>query len=113
VRPSSCGEVIVKTCVDAGFEPRIAVESDEYEVLQGYVAAGLGVTLLPDLALPALRADLVVRPTRPEAPKRRVWAVTRAEGARSAATDAMVAVLGGVGEEIAAGAAGAVAAKAA
>jgi DNA-binding transcriptional LysR family regulator len=113
VRPSSCGEAVVKACRDAGFEARIAVESDEYQVLQGYVAAGLGVTLLPDLALPTLRDDLVVRPTDPEAPKRRVWAATRVEGARSAATEAMVAILREVGEELAARAAGELAVKAA
>jgi DNA-binding transcriptional LysR family regulator len=93
VRPSSCGEVIVTACREAGFEPRIAFESDEYQVLQGYVAAGLGFTLLPDLALPTLRPDLVVRPTEPEAPERRVWAAVRAKGARSAATEAMLGVL--------------------
>ena len=71
----------------------MAFESDEYEVHQAFVAAGLGYALLPELALPALRADLVVRPTEPEAPKRRVWAATRPEGARSAATGAMVEVL--------------------
>jgi DNA-binding transcriptional LysR family regulator len=113
VRPSSCGEVVVNTCLDAGFEPRIAVESDEYQVLEGYVAAGLGVTLLPDLAVPTLREHLVLRPTEPAAPQRRVWAATRAEGARSVATDAMVTVLRQVGEELADEAAGEVAAKAA
>jgi DNA-binding transcriptional LysR family regulator len=113
VRPSSCGQVVVKTCAEAGFEPRIAVESDEYQVLQGYVAAGLGVTLLPDLALPTLGDDVVVRPTDPAAPMRRVWAATRAEGARSLATEAMVAVLRQVGEELASRAAGELAAKAA
>jgi len=113
VRPSSCGEVVVKACVGAGFEPRIAVESDEYQVLEGYIAAGLGVTLLPDLALPTLHDELVVRPTEPAAPKRRVWAATRAEGARSIATEAMVAVLREVGDELADEAARGVAAKAA
>ena len=113
VRPSSCGQAVVAACRDAGFEARIAVESDEYQVLQGYVAAGLGVTLLPDLALPTLRDDLVIRPTRPAAPVRRVWAVTRAEGARSAATEVMVGVLREVGEELAAQVAGELAAKAA
>ena len=103
VRPSSCGEVIVKACRDAGFEPRIAFESDEYQVLQGYVAAGLGLTLLPDLALPNLRDDLVVRSTNPEAPKRRVWAATRAKGARSQATEAMVQTLRATGERFADG----------
>jgi molybdate transport repressor ModE-like protein len=101
VCPSSCGEVVKQACRQAGFDPGIGFESDEYQVLQAYVAAGLGFTLLPDLALPTLRSDLVVRPTRPEAPKRRVWAATRAEGARSAATDAMVEVLRQVGQRFA------------
>jgi molybdate transport repressor ModE-like protein len=101
VCPSSCGEVVKQTCRQAGFDPGIGFESDEYQVLQAYVAAGLGFTLLPDLALPTLRSDLVVRPTKPEAPKRRVWAATRAEGARSAATDAMVEILRRVGQRFA------------
>jgi molybdate transport repressor ModE-like protein len=103
VRPSSCGDAIAKACLEAGFEPRIAFESDEYEVLQGYVAAGLGFTLLPDLALPTLRDDLVVRPTEPDAPKRRVFAATRAKGARSQATEAMVSTLREVGARFAGG----------
>src|SRR5687767_3248669 len=83
VCPSSCGDVVKQACRQAGFEP------------------GLGFTLLPDLALPTLRRDLVVRPTTPEAPKRRVWAATRAEGARSPATEAMVEILRAVGQRFA------------
>src|SRR5436190_4328840 len=98
VCPSSCGDVVKAACRQAGFDPDIAFESDEYEVQQAYVAAGLGFTLLPDLALPTLRSDLVVRPTKPDAPKRQVWSATRARGARSAATEAMVGVLRRVGE---------------
>jgi molybdate transport repressor ModE-like protein len=97
-RPSSCGEVVVQACRDAGFEPHIGFESDDYHVMQGFIAAGLGVTLLPDLALPTLRSDLVVRPTEPEAPTRRVWAASRAEGARSPATGEMLQILADVGE---------------
>lgn len=97
--PSSCGEVVKATCRAAGFEPHVAYESDDYHVLQGYVAAGLGVTLLPDLALPTLRSDVVVRPIEPQAPLRRVWAATRK--ARSAGTDAMLSVLTDVGERFA------------
>jgi molybdate transport repressor ModE-like protein len=93
VRPSSCGRAIVEACREAGFDPRIAFESEEYQVLQGYVAAGLGVTLLPDMVLPTLHPDLVVVPTQPEPPKRRVWAAVRAKGARSVATEAMLAIL--------------------
>jgi DNA-binding transcriptional LysR family regulator len=101
-RPSTCGEVIFQACRTAGFEPQIGFESDDYHVMQGFIAAGLGVTLLPDLALPTLRDDLVVRPTDPPAPKRRVWAATRAEGSCSPATDEMVAILVEVGEGFAA-----------
>jgi DNA-binding transcriptional LysR family regulator len=99
-RPSTCGEVIFAACRSAGFEPRIGFESDDYHVMQGFIAAGLGFTLLPDLALQTLRSDLVVRPTDPPAPQRRVWAATRAEGARSPATDEMLAVLVEVGAAI-------------
>ena len=46
-------------------------------------------------------ADPALRPRRaatdPPAPERRVWAATRAEGARSPATDEMVAILAEVG----------------
>jgi DNA-binding transcriptional LysR family regulator len=97
-RPSSCGDAVVRACRDAGFSPRIGFESDDYHVMQGFIAAGLGFTLLPDLALPTLRSDLVVRPTDPPTPKRRVWAATRAQGARSPATDEMVSTLVEVGE---------------
>ena len=97
--PSSCGEMVLRACRDAGFDPRVGFESDDYHVLQGFVAAGLGVTLLPDLALPTLRSDIVVLPTDPPAPMRRVWAETRQT--RSAATDAMLAVLEGAGERFA------------
>ncbi|MCD6015600.1 MAG: LysR family transcriptional regulator [Solirubrobacterales bacterium] len=96
-RPSSCGEVVLRACRDAGFEPKVGFESDDYHVMQGFISAGLGFTLLPDLALPTLRDDLVVRPTDPPAPERRVWAATRAEGARSPATEEMVAILVEVG----------------
>ena len=95
--PSSCGEAVLGACRRAGFEPRVGFSSDDYHVMQGFIAAGLGVTLLPDLALPTLRPDLVVRPTDPPAPERRVWAVTRGEGSRSPATAEMLAVLVEVG----------------
>jgi molybdate transport repressor ModE-like protein len=98
--PSSCGLIVAQACRDAGFEPRIGFESDDYHVLQGFIAAGLGVTLLPDLALNTLRKDVVVRPTEPAAPMRRVYAVTRRT--RSAATDALLGCMVAAGEHFAA-----------
>ncbi len=92
-RPSSCSEVVVESCREAGFEPRIAFESDDYSVLQGFVAGGLGVTLLPDLALAAVREDVVIKKVAQTAPQRRVWGAVRAVGARSPAADAMLEIL--------------------
>ena len=97
IRPSSCDTAMITACRDAGFEPKVSFESDDYHVLQGFVAAGLGVTLLPDLAMPTLRADLVVKAITPVPPARRVYAAVRPEGSRSPATDAMVEVLREVG----------------
>jgi DNA-binding transcriptional LysR family regulator len=98
--PSSCGDVVIRACRNAGFEPAVGFESNDYHVMQGFIAAGLGVTLLPDLALQTLRSDLVVRATDPPAPKRRVWAATRSEGARSPATEEMISILVEVGASL-------------
>jgi DNA-binding transcriptional LysR family regulator len=110
-RPSSCADVVIFACRDAGFEPRVDFESDDYIVLQGFVAAGLGVTLLPDLALASLNPDVVVRPIEPKPPLRRVWAATRPAGSRSRATEAMVEMLQGQGRRLAGEASRAAAAK--
>src|SRR3954447_16588507 len=100
-RPSSCSELVLVACQEAGFEPRVEFESDDYSVLQCFVAGGLGVACLPVLALASLRSDVVVRPIEPETPQRRVWAAIRGEGARSPAAEAMVDVLRAEGQRLA------------
>ena len=50
-----CRQHLVARCRDAGFEPRLTHESDDYVVVQNLVAVGLGVTLLPRSALEASR----------------------------------------------------------
>jgi len=97
VSRGSCREHVIRTCQRAGFEPKIGFESDDYTILQGLVAGGLGVTLLPELAMSGKNPEIEVRRVAGKQPKRRVWAVTR-EGATSPATDAMVGVLGEVGK---------------
>ncbi len=98
--PSTCGEVVLAACRSAGFEPQVGFETDDYHVMQGFIVAGLGTTLLPDLALPTLRDGLVVRPTTPVAPERRVWATVRSEGSRSPSTQAMLEILTEVGANL-------------
>ena len=87
-----CGAMHRHACQAAGFEPRVSFESEDYGVVQGLVAAGVAVSLLPMLALSNVRDDIVVRPLGSETPVRRVSAAVSA-GYRSLATQAMLEVL--------------------
>ncbi|WP_327010760.1 LysR family transcriptional regulator [Dactylosporangium sp. NBC_01737] len=51
-----CRTSLVRRCAAAGFAPQIAFTTDDYVAVQALVAAGLGVTILPDLALRAHRS---------------------------------------------------------
>jgi DNA-binding transcriptional LysR family regulator len=90
-RPSSCRAKVLQFGREAGFEPRIAFESEDYNVLQGFVAGGLGVTVLPELA--AGHPEIELREIRGSKPTRRVWAVTRESQSRSPAAEEMLAML--------------------
>ena len=64
---------------EAGFEPRVAYTSDDYFAIQGLVASGMGVALVPGLALISTREDVAVRPLRGRPPYRRIGAVFPAD----------------------------------
>jgi DNA-binding transcriptional LysR family regulator len=55
-----CRVQLLDTCRAAGFTPEIAFETDDYVAVQSLVAAGLGVSTLPELALRAHRHPDVV-----------------------------------------------------
>lgn len=55
-------DVLRRVCRDAGFEPRIAFAANDYQETQGMVAAGIGIALAPQLALSALRPDIIAVP---------------------------------------------------
>jgi DNA-binding transcriptional LysR family regulator len=92
---SSCAdwEVFATACRRAGFEPRIAFRHDDYLALQGLVAAGLGVALLPDLATASVRDDIVLRLLEPRGPVRHVTAVMMAGNCQSPTVEAMLEAL--------------------
>ena len=92
-------EILLRACQSAGFEPRIAFPSDDYLAIQGFVAAGMGVSLVPDLALLAVRDDVVVRALRTRPPVRHIVAGTLAGGYCSPAKQAMLETLCEVGRE--------------
>jgi molybdate transport repressor ModE-like protein len=93
-----CRQITETVCREAGFEPRVAFEADETMAAQALVAAGVGVTLLPQLALTTLHPGVVARRLA-NPPARRIWAA-RLEGAyASPASDAMLQTLEDVAEE--------------
>ena len=89
----ACAEMTRRACERAGFVPRIAFESDDYGAIQGFVAAGVGVALIAELALTTVRDDIVIRSLGREAPMRRIHAAALGGGYRSPATTAMLEIL--------------------
>lgn len=80
-----CDRVLAWAYAQQGFEPVHAMRTDDYAVVQGLVAAGTGVALVPRLALGAPRADLAVRPPAgPELAREISVVVLRSTAARSA-----------------------------
>lgn len=96
---SPCARHVVRSCHAAGFEPNGAFESDDYQTVQGLVAAGVGVALIPELALSVVREDIAIRALSPAPPIRRVIAATPAGVRLVPAAPAMLAVLERVARE--------------
>jgi DNA-binding transcriptional LysR family regulator len=92
-RASACARHVVRRCHAAGFEPRVSFESDDYQTVQGLVAAGVGVALIPQLALPVVREDIVVRALAPAPPVRQVIAAVPAGAQLVPAAPAMLGIL--------------------
>jgi DNA-binding transcriptional LysR family regulator len=93
--------LFLRTCHAAGFEPRIAFECDDYLAIQGFVAAGVGASFIPDLALITVRDDVVIRSLGARPPARRIFAATLADSYCSPARQAMLDILVEVGTEFA------------
>jgi DNA-binding transcriptional LysR family regulator len=78
---SPCARHVVRCCHAAGFDPIVSFESDDYQTVQGLVAAGVGVALIPKLAVASARDDIAIRALSPYSPVRNVIAATP-EGSR-------------------------------
>ena len=102
---STCPDtaVFLRACQVAGFEPRLAFQSVDYLAIQGFVAAGVGVSFIPDLALVTVRDDIVIRSLGPTPPVRRIMATTLEGSYCSPARQAMLDILAEVGREFAGG----------
>jgi DNA-binding transcriptional LysR family regulator len=92
-RTSPCARHVVRCCHAAGFEPNVSFESDDYQTVQGLVAAGVGVALIPELALSVVREDIAIRALSPSPPTRNVIAAAPSDARLSPATPVMLAIL--------------------
>jgi DNA-binding transcriptional LysR family regulator len=90
---SPCARHVVRSCHAAGFEPTVSFESDDYQTVQGLVAAGVGVALIPELALSVVREEIAIRALSPAPPVRRVVAAAPAGARLVPAAPAMLGVL--------------------
>lgn len=75
--PGPCLEPVIDSCAAAGFSPDFVIQSEDYATAQGFVAAGLGVGLMPRLGLRNRHPGIVVRPVRNPEPVRVISVAVR------------------------------------
>ncbi|PZG07291.1 LysR family transcriptional regulator, partial [Nonomuraea aridisoli] len=87
-----CRSHLLDMCEKAGFAPRITFTSDDIVAVQALVAGGLGLTLLPGLALSAHR-NPEVEVTEVPGSVRHVYAAVYGEAPHPPATEALLTAL--------------------
>ena len=84
-------KLLTANCAAAGFEPNIVFQINDCEMTQALVAAGMGISLLPRLALHPIHPGVTVLPLK-NTHVRRVLAL-RLEETRTPASDAFLTLL--------------------
>jgi DNA-binding transcriptional LysR family regulator len=87
-----CRSSLVRQCESVGFTPKISFTTDDYLAVQALVAAGLGVTTLPELCLRAARHPGIATSPLPGA-RRHVFAMTYGEPPDSKSTVRLIDTL--------------------
>jgi DNA-binding transcriptional LysR family regulator len=77
-----CRGQLVEVCERAGFTPRIDFATDDYPAVVGLVSAGLGVAVLPQLAIESVRPRGARTVTLEPAVRREIVALTLPDLAR-------------------------------
>jgi DNA-binding transcriptional LysR family regulator len=90
--PTAAHACLLACTARAGFTPDIAFTSDNFDAVLALVREGLGVAIVPGLALTRGTADIRIIPVRDSLPRRHVCALTRG-GERSPLVRAFLASL--------------------
>ncbi|QSB16641.1 LysR family transcriptional regulator [Natronosporangium hydrolyticum] len=89
-----CRQVVLDACSSVGFSPDFRVETHDYPTAISFVAAGVGVTVLPRLGVGAmLPTGLVALPVVDPVPRRRIAIKVRESVSDNPATQRVVALL--------------------
>ncbi|RLU90404.1 LysR family transcriptional regulator [Streptomyces griseocarneus] len=75
--PGPCLDPVLDACARAGFSPNFVVESGDYATALGFVAAGLGIGMMPRTGLTAPHPGVVILPVRNPEPVRKIYAAAR------------------------------------
>ncbi len=67
-----CRQIVIDACASVGFTPAFHIETHDYPTAISFVAAGIGITVLPRLGLGVLPPGLVVIPVVDPTPVRRI-----------------------------------------
>jgi DNA-binding transcriptional LysR family regulator len=70
-RNNRCGlyDQVISVCRHAGFTPKVVQEANEMQIMLGFIAAGIGVSLLPDHVKRLRKPGIVFRPLTPSSAK--------------------------------------------
>lgn len=91
--PGMCRKIMLDAFAAAGFTPKFVVESDDYPTAQGFVAAGLGVTMVPVLSLGSVHPGVEVRRVRSPELVRCIYAAVPVNNADNPLVKEMMAAL--------------------
>lgn len=85
--------LVVAACEAAGFRPRYAVQAQDQHTAIAFVAAGVGITVLPSLAAHVHPPLTVTLPIEPPTPIRSICALSRERTAQPGAAQRAVELL--------------------
>lgn len=94
-----CRGQLVEACARAGVTPRIDFATDDFPAVVGLVGAGLGVAVLPELALTVVRPEGITAVLLVPEVRREVVALTLPDLGQVPAVGAMLDRLAAVGAE--------------
>ena len=88
-----CRQIVLDACTAAGFSPVFHIETQDYPTAIRFVAEGIGITVVPRLAVDSLPASTVAVPITNPTPQRSISARVRDGAADHPAVGRMLELL--------------------